>query len=87
MEEQRVRIPRHLTIYFVATVALWTVALFTGRCWMWQNEQANCAPEAITRHTANIAPERDQQVTAFQTANHDGRIGCEPNTAASSWSA
>jgi hypothetical protein len=34
MEKQRVRIPRALTIYFVATGALWTVVLFTGRCWV-----------------------------------------------------
>jgi hypothetical protein len=38
MGEQRVRISRHLIFYFVATVALWTVVLFTGQCWMWQKE-------------------------------------------------
>lgn len=47
MEKQRVRIPRALTIYFVATVALWTVVLFTGRCWMWQNEHQ--IPSMVTR--------------------------------------
>jgi hypothetical protein len=46
-EEQRVRISRHLTIYFVATVALWTVVLFTGQCWMWQ--KAHQIPSMVMR--------------------------------------
>lgn len=41
------RISRHLTIYFVATVALWTVVLFTGQCWMWQ--KAHQIPSMVMR--------------------------------------